>query len=327
MKFLYKKNAILTILLILFSAHSFSQNTIHYPSKPIRLIIPYAPGGSTSSIGRIYAQKLSEAWGHNILLENIPGGNTIIGSQVLVRAPADGYTLLLITNSHTVNPLLIKNLPYDTIRDFTSVSPISRSEYMLGIHPSVPTNNLKDFINLAKEKPNQLNSATVGTGTVQHLVHELFCNMAGLKIVQIPYKGGGPAMLDLIGGQVQMSFNNLNNLSPHVKIKKVRGLALAGEVRNQALPEMPTFAEAGMPGFLASNWFAVMAPAGTPQEIIQKINTEIKKIHLMSDVKDILNKQGIEPFWLNTQQLDALIRNDLDKYAKIIKISKISITP
>ncbi len=307
------------------TATAVAQGAAQYPNKPIRVILPYAPGGSTTGVTRIYTQKLTEVWGHSVIVDNRPGGNTIIGSEAMARSPNDGYTLLTVTNTHVINPLLIKSLPYDTLKDFAAISTLTRSDYMIGIHPSVPANNLKELIALAKAKPGSLNSATVGSGTVQHLVHELFCITAGVRITHVPYKGGGPAMTDLIGGQVQMSINNLVNLAPHVKSGRVRAIAVSGDVRNPLLPDMPTFTEAGMPGFVATNWFGMLAPAGTSKDILEKISAEIRKAQGTAEIKEQLAKQGVDPLGTTPTQFEALIRADMDKYARVIKSANVKI--
>ena len=326
LKFIENAARTLVILgLMLVTAAAVAQGAAQYPSKPIRVILPYAPGGSTTGVTRIYTQKLTEVWGQSVIVDNRPGGNTIIGSEAMVRSPNDGYTLLTVTNTHVINPLLIKTMPYDTLKDFAAISTLTRSDYMIGIHPSVPARNLKELIALAKAKPGSLNSATVGTGTVQHLVHELFCITAGVKITHVPYKGGGPAMTDLIGGQVQMSMNNLVNLAPHVKSGKVRAIAVSGDTRNPLLPDMPTFTEAGLPGYVANNWFGMLAPAGTPKDILEKVAAEIRKAQGSADVKEQLAKQGVDPLASTPAQFEALIRSDMERYAKVIKTANIKV--
>lgn len=301
------------------STTAIAQTAANYPSKPVRIILPYAPGGSTTAVTRIFTNKFSEVWGQNVILENMGGGNTIIGSQAMVRAPADGYTLLTVTSTHVINPWLQEKLPYDTMKDFAAVSTLTRSDYMLTAHPSFPPNNIKEFIAYAKANPGKVNTATVGLGTVQHLVNELLMDAAGIKMTVVPYKGGGPATTDLLGGQIQVSINNLVNFAAHVKAGKLKGIAISGEKRNPVLPDVQTFAEGGLKNYVANNWFAILAPAATPKDIINKLNAEIAKAQASADVKDLLAKQGIDPFPSTVAQTEALIRSDNERFGKIIK--------
>jgi tripartite-type tricarboxylate transporter receptor subunit TctC len=296
-----------------------AQIAASYPNKPVRVILPYAPGGSTTAVTRIFTTKISQVWGQSVVLENMGGGNTIIGSQALVRAPADGYTLLTVTSTHVINPWLQAKLPYDTLKDFAPISTLTRSDYMLTANPNFPPNTLKEFLAYAKANPGKVNSATVGLGTVQHLVNELLMDATGVKYTVVPYKGGGPATADLMAGTIQVSFNNLVNFAAGVKAGKLKGIAISGDKRNPVLPDVPTFAESGLKGFVANNWFAMLAPAGTPRDIIQKLNAEIGKAQASSDVQDLLAKQGIDPFPSSVAETENLIRTDMARFGKIIK--------
>ena len=302
-----------------------AQSAASYPSKPIRLIVPYAPGGSVEAVSRIYARKLTEVWKHNVLADNVPGGNTIIGSQAMARAAGDGYTLLTVTNSHIINAWLQPKLPYDTLKDFAGISTLTRSDYMLTKNPAFPPNTLKEFIAYAKANPGSINSATVGLGTVQHLVNELFMQATGTKLTVVPYKGGGPSTADLLAGVVQVSFNNLVNFAAHVKAGKLKGIAISGDKRNPVLPDVPTFAEAGLPGYVAANWFAMLAPAATPKDIIEKVNAEIRKAQSSADVLDQLAKLGIDPFPNSVAATEAQIRTDYERYGKVIRDNNIKV--
>src|SRR6185436_19808162 len=237
-----------------------------YPGKPVRLIVPYAPGGGTSVVSRQIGQKLSEMWKFQVIVDNRPGGNTIIGSELMVRSPPDGYTLLFVTSTHTINPALLKT-PYDAIRDFAPVSTVSRSPLMLVVHPSLPVDNLRGFIALAKSRPGHLDYSTSGMATAPHIALEVFSMAAGIRMHHIPYKGGGPALVDLIGGQVQVHMTAPVNLIPNIKNGRIKGLALTGGGRLAALPDVPTFSEAGLPSFNLTNWNGVLAPADTPKPI------------------------------------------------------------
>ncbi len=312
----------MVMLGILMAIAGYAAAQESYPSKPIRFITPYAPGGSTTVVARLVGQKLSENWGQQVMVDNRPGGNTIIGTEALYRSAPDGYTILLAGTPHVVNPSMLPT-PYDAIKDFAPVATATSNEVLLVVHPSVPANNLKEFIALAKAKPGQLNYATSSTGGSPHLASELFNIMAGVKTQHIPYKGGGPAVTDLIGGQVQLIFAIPTNVIAHVKSGRLKAIAVSGETRLSSLPQVPTFTESGLPGFSAKTWYGVLAPAGTPKPIINKLSGEIAKILAMPDIKQKLAAQGFEPFISTPEEFAALIKADLAKYAKIIKAANI----
>ncbi len=320
-----KISAALTQLLIVGALVFFSGSAVSqqpYPNKPIRFIIPFAPGGSTSILARLVGERLSESWGQQVLVDNRPGGNTVIGTEALVRSPPDGYSILLITTSHVTYPLLLPT-PYDPIKDFAAVATLGISEYMLALNPSVPANNLQEFIAYAKSKPGQLNFSTAGSGGLDYLAGELFNILAGVKMQHVPYKGAAPAITDLVGGQVQLSFALPINVLNFVKAGKIKAIAISGKIRMEAVPQMPTFAEAGMPSFEISVWFGLLAPAGTPKEIIDKLSTEIAKIIAIPDVKEKLASLGMNPFTSTPEQFTSLIKADSAKYAKVIKAANI----
>ncbi len=294
-----------------------------FPTKPIRLITPFAPGGSTTAVGRVIGQKLTESWGHNVIIDNRPGGNTIIGTDALAKAAPDGYTLLLTTNAHVINPSLFSKLPYDPIKDFAPVGNIYSSEFVLVINPTLPANNLQELIALGKAKPGQLNYATTGAGGSGHLANEMFAMLAGIKTQHIPYKGAGPAMVDLIGGQIQMFINNPLTVIGHIKNGRMRGIAVTGEARMPTLPQVPTFTEGGLPGMDVKPWFCVLAPAGTPRPIVVKLSTEIARVMAMPDVLDFLARQGMDVFSSTPEQLAALMKTDMARWSKFIKSANI----
>ena len=309
------------VLILLLPFAAFSQTP--YPTRPIRLITPFAPGGSTTTVGRVIGQKLTESWGQNVIVDNRPGGNMIIGTDALAKATPDGYTILLTTNAHVINPSLFSKLPYDPIKDFAPVGNVYISEFVLVINPALPANNLQELITLAKAKPGQLNYATTGAGGSGHLANEMFAMLAGIKTQHIPYKGAGPAMVDLIGGQIQMFINNPLTVIGHIKSGRMRGIAVTGEVRLPTLPQVPTFSEAGLPGMDVKPWFCVVAPTGTPKPIINKLSTEIARIMAMPDVQDYLAKQGMMPFSSTPEQLATLMKTDMVRWAKFIKAANI----
>lgn len=308
---------------VLLAGSAAAQQT--YPSKPIRFIVPYGPGASTDNVTRIYGQKLLEAWGQSVVVDNRPGGNTVIGSEMLVKAPPDGYTILLVVNTHAINPLLIPKLPYDPIKDFAPVATIGAQEYVLAIHPGVPANSLKEFIAYAKAKPGQLNFSSSGGGGLGHLSGELFNSLAGVKMTHVPYKGGAPAVTDLIAGQVQLIFSSAGAVLPNIKAGKLRALAISGKTRLAALPDVPTFAEAGMPTFEANNWFGVLAPAATPRDIVGKLSAELIRTQSLADLKEKLAIHGVEPWPGGPEQFAALIKSDLEKFSKIVKSANIKL--
>lgn len=295
-----------------------------YPTKPIWLIVPFPPGGSTTIVARLIGQKLTEAWGQQVVVDNRGGGNTIIGSDAMVKAAPDGYTLLHVTSTHVINPSLLKT-PYDAVTDFAPVATMVGTETLMVINPQVPANNLQEFIVLAKSKPGQLNFATSGSGTTNHLAIELFSILAGIKMQHIPHKGAGPAVTDLIGGQVQMFMNNALPLTPFVKTGRIRAIAVSGETRLVSLPEVPTFTQAGLPGYEVKSWQGILAPARTPRPIIVKLSDEVARILRRSEVRDNLLTMGADPFISSPQEFAALIKTDLVKYAKLIKDAKIKL--
>ena len=294
-----------------------------YPNKPIRIIVPFAPGGNTSMLARLVGQKLAESWGQQVIVDNRPGGNTIIGTEALLKAPPDGYTMLLVTSSHAINPLLMPNLPYDAVKDFAPVATLASSEYVLVVHPSLSANNLQQLIALAKSRPGELNYSTAGSGGVQQLASELFNILAGVRIQGIPYKGGGAAVTDLLGGQVQLSFQNTPAVVSHINAGKLKGIAITGEKRFVGLPQVPTFTQAGLPGFDVKNWFALLARSGTPKETVDKLSSDIARALRSPDIKDKLASQGLDPFISTPEQFAALMKAEMVKYANVIKAANI----
>ena len=296
-----------------------------YPNKPIRLIVPFPPGGTNNLLARLVGQKLAESWGQPVIVDNRPGANTNIGAEALAKSHPDGYTIMLNSSVTIINPLLYTNLPYDPIKDFAPVSTTTKSEQVLALNPSVPAKNLQEFIVLAKSRPGQLNHASVGTGSVNHLVMELFSTVTGVKIQDVPYKGGGPLIADLIGGQVQLAFQSPIAVVAHIKTGKLKGLAVSGPTRLAALPDMPTFAEAGLTDFDVKYWHGVFAPGGTPTDIVNKLSAEIAKIMLMPDIRESLLRTGLDPFSTSPEQFAALMKADMARYAKIIKTANIKL--
>jgi tripartite-type tricarboxylate transporter receptor subunit TctC len=295
-----------------------------YPNRAIRIVSPYTAGGSSGNQARVLARKLNESWGQPVIVDDRPGGNTIIGSEIVARAAPDGYTLLWQTSGHVSNQHLFRT-PYDAIKDFTPIATFSSTEQLLVLHPSVPADNLQQFIALAKSKPGTLNYASSGIGGPPHLGAEMFSNMTGVKIQHVPYKGVSQATTDLIAGQVQLAFQSPFTAIQFVQSGKLKALAVSGDKRLSALPDVPTFAQAGLTGFDVRFWFGVFAPAGTPKEIIDKLSTEIAKILAMPDVKTYLLGQGLDPFVTTPDQMAVLLKEESAKYEKLIKSNNIKV--
>jgi tripartite-type tricarboxylate transporter receptor subunit TctC len=293
-----------------------------YPNKPIRYITPYAPGGSTSFTARLFGQRLSEAWGQPVIVDNRGGANTMIGTLAAVKSRPDGYTFVSLGNTLATNHILMKT-PYDALKDIAPIATMLSYENVLVVAPSLPANTVKELIALAKAKPGQLTYGTSATGGATHLLAELLNILAGIKTRQIPYKGGGPAVSDLMGGHIDFFMSNPANVASQIKSGRLRALAVTGESRTAAFPEVPTFAEEGLPAMTLTNWQGVGGPVGIPKSIIDKISAEIRKIVAMPDTKEKLNAQGFEPYYSNPEQTAALIRSDIAKYGKIIKDANI----
>ena len=307
--------------LAMFAGCAVAQQT--YPSKPIRLISPFTPGGANSLMARLVGQKLTESWGQQVIVENIPGAGTVIGTDAVVRAAPDGYTLLLSGGNLMLTPLLFP-APYDPLKDLAPVASFARSENMLVINPSVPANNLKELIAYAKSRPGQLNYASPGAGTTQHLAHELLNMAAEIQTQHIPYKGQSLALTDVLGGRVQLYFLTPTYATPLINSGKVKAMAISGETRAQGLLQVPTFAEAGLPSLTdAGTWFGVIAPAATPRAIIDKLSTEIGKFVAMPDFREALITQGSNPNFANADQLAARLKADLARFTRIIKSANI----
>ena len=296
----------------------------NYPNKPIRWVTPYPPGGSTTALSRLVGEKLSEAFGQNVIIDNRPGGNTVIGVDAVAKAAPDGYTILLGGNTQIVLNLLMRP-PYDIFKDFAPVTILANTNYILVVNPALPVNDLQEFIAYARARHGQLNVASVASGSSQHLMGELFNILTGIKMQHIPYKGGQQGIVDLMGGSVQASFSNAINVIPHIKNARLKGLAITGVKRTAALPELPTYAEAGLPGYDPKNWLGVLAPAGTPGAIVTRLSAEVAKILAMPDIREKLVNSGMEPFHTGPEKMAAQMKSDYAENAKIIKAANIRI--
>jgi tripartite-type tricarboxylate transporter receptor subunit TctC len=303
---------------------SFANAQQSYPNRPIRFITPYAPGGSTTVNARLVGQHLTERWGQNVIVDNRPGGNTVIGTELLAKSPPDGYTILLTPSTHSILPMLMKT-PYDPVKDFAPVAGIGISPQVLVLNPGVPASTVQELIALAKAKPGQLNFASSGAGGPTHISGEMFNVLAGVKTQHIPYKGGGPATIDLIGGHVQMFYSVPINVIGHVQSGKLKAIAVSGKSRVNALPQTPTFAEAGLPGFDIVTWNGVVAPAGTPKAIVDKLSAEIGALLAMPSTRDKLAGMGTAPLILTPEEFAAMIKSEIGMYAKVIKAANLRI--
>lgn len=290
-----------------------------YPVKPVRLIVPFAPGGGTDITARSIAQHLSERLGQQYIADNRPGANGTIGVDILTKAVPDGYTLSMISSSHSVNATLIKNLPYDLTKDVAPITQATTQPYALVVHPSVQAKSVKELIALAKAKPGQFNYGSSGTGGLSHLSGALLSSLAEVDIVHIPYKGGNPAMIDVIAGQIQMLYSTILQAQPHIKAGKLRPLAVTTAKRSRAAPELPTMQEAGVKGYEIAGWYGVIAPLKTPQPIIAKLNKEIVDILRQPDVAMRLAADGSEPVASTPEHFGQHIRSEVAKWGKLTK--------
>lgn len=296
-----------------------------YPSKSVRIVVPFAAGGPADNYARFIGQRLGDALGQPFVIDNRPGAGSIIGTDVVAKAPADGYTLLMMSNTHTVNETLIPSKPFVLMRDFVPVAPVNYSDLVLVAHPSLPVKNLKDILQLAKDKPGKYNYASSGNGTPYHMAGELFKSMAGIYLVHIPYRGSSGARTDIIGGQVDMMFDAVTTMAEQARAGKVRAIATSGRQRSAVLPDVPTLAESGLPGYEATIWLGLMAPKGTPPAIVQQLNDAVSKIVSQPDVNQLWTKQGAVAMKMNPQEFDKYMREDIDKWARVIKSAGIKV--
>jgi len=291
-----------------------------YPGKPIRLIVPFPPGGSTDIVARIVALKLGDRIGQQVVVENRGGAGGTIGTEAVAKAPPDGYTLgVASTSTHAVAPSVYTKLGYDPVKDFAPISLMAVSPYLLVVHPDVPAKSLPEFVAYARTRPGKLNYASAGTGSTTHLAMEMLKSAAGLYLVHIPYNGNGPAGTAVIGGQVEALFGSLPAVLPHAKSGRVRPLAVGTPKRSPSLPDVPTVAESGFAGFDASLWLAIMAPAGTPPGVVDRLNKEIVAIIGSPDAADALSKAGAEPLTSTAAELGSLVKDGVEKYAQIVR--------
>ena len=313
---------IFAALLALIAAVWPGTSAAQYPARPVRLVIAFAAGGPGDSTGRLVAPRLSEIWGQQIVIDNRAGANSIVGSEIVARAPSDGYTLLLISAGFAINASLYPKLSYDPIRDFTPVAPVTFGPSMFVVHPSVPVRTLKDIIALAKSKPGALTYGSSGAGAPSsHLGMELIKINAGIDIVHVPYKSMAPALTDVLGGQVHMAIPTINVTLPHVRTGRLRAIGVTSKQRSPAVPDIPTIAEQGMPGYEANNWYAIMAPAGLPASIADKIHADVARVVQSSDMRNRMASLGMEARTMPPAEFVDYLKSEIVKWARVVKAS------
>jgi tripartite-type tricarboxylate transporter receptor subunit TctC len=300
------------------SANAIAQS---YPNRPVRMVVPLSPGGFADVPARVIAPRLSEALGHTVFVENKPGAGATIGTDFVAKSKPDGYTLLFTGTPHVISPALYKNLPYDPLKDFAPVMLVASGPYVLVVNPQLPVRTVQELIAAAKAQPGKIDYASSGNGSAQHLVSALFTSMAGIDLNHVPYKGSGPAMQDLLSGQVKVSFAGIPNVMPSLKSGKLRALAVSTPKRSPDLPDVPTVAEAGVPGYDATLWLALLAPAGTPGEVVQKLYAEATKTLREPEVQKAIAATGVEVNIVGPQELPAFLQAEADKWGKVARES------
>ena len=300
-------------------AASFSSYGQSYPAHPVRMVIPFPPGGSNDIVGRMIATQLQDKLGQPVVVENKGGAGGTLGADIAAKSAPDGYTILLISVAYAFAPALHKSLPYDPHTAFVPIGVIGRGPAVLTVNPSVPVNSVKELIALAKAKPGQLNYASAGVGSLQHLATALFVSQAGINVVHVPYKGGGPSMADVIAGHAQIVMPSMIQVLPHLRSGRLKALGVSGTTRSPALPDVPTIAEAGLPGYEAHNWWGLLAPAGTPQAVVDKLNGALKAVLASEETRKRMETEGAEPLSMTPQEFGAFVSAELTKWVKVAR--------
>ena len=295
-----------------------------FPTRPVRMVVPYPPGGANDIVARLLSPSLIQQFGQNVIVDNRGGGNTLIGSEIVARSAPNGYTLLVVAAGHAINPALYKQLPYDTARDFIPVALFGDGAYVFVAHPGAGVSSSSELIALAKAKPGQVTYASSSTGNLTHLAAELFNSLAGIKMLHVPYKGGNPAMVDLLGGRVSVFFSTVAVARPHLQSGKIKGLGVTTAKRTPALPNVPTIAESGLPGYSVSGWYGLVAPKGTPKASIERLHAAIQVALRLPETKERLLGVGVEAAEVSTAEFGKLIDTDIAKWAKVAKPLNIS---
>lgn len=320
----YKPRAVGALAaLLVFAATSVAAQ--EFPSKPVRFISPFAPGGGTDTVGRVLAPPLSKALGQNVIVENRPGASTIIGTELVARAPADGYTILIMSPSYTSNPFVRAKLPYDPLKDFTGLTRLVSTAMVIAAHPSVPARNVKELVALARANPGGLTYGTASIIGAQRIAGEIFKNAAGVDITHVPFNGGAPATMSTIGGHTTLLVTNIIEAAPNARAGKLRVLGVTTAKRSEVMPEVPTIAESGYPGFDAGNWFGAIVRAGTPKGIVERLHAEITRALDLPEVREPLLRQGLVPAPMTPDQFNAFIRGEMDRNAKIIRTLNVKV--
>jgi tripartite-type tricarboxylate transporter receptor subunit TctC len=310
---------IMTGVGLLLCASAAWTQSVSYPNRPIHVIVPFPPGGAVDPIARSITPRLEEAWGQPVVVDNKPGAGTIIGSDFVAKAAPDGYTVILVATSFTVNPSAYSKLPFDPVKDFAPISLVSRLPNMLVVNAQLPVNSVKELIDYLKARPGQVNFSSIGYGTTQHLAGELFKSVAGVDMVHVPYKGSGPSMMSVVSGETSVTFDSVFLLTPQVKAGKLRALAAAGMKRASLAPGMPTISESGLPDYEVSGWVGFLAPAGTPQEVVQKWNQQVSRILQAPEFRERQISQGLEPVGSTPEYFAELIKTEISKWGKVVK--------
>ena len=296
-----------------------------YPVKPVRVIVAFSPGGYVDLVARLVAGPLSTALGQQVVVENRAGAGGIVGTELAARAAPDGHTLTVgSAGTHAVNQSLYRKLPYNVLRDFQAVARLSDSPNILAVHPSLPVRSVKELIALGRARPGQIMYASAGAGTSTHLAAVLFEHLARVRFVHVPYKGGGPALIDVVAGQVPITFGTAASVSPHTKTGRLRGLAVTASQRSALLPDLPTIAEGGLPGYEMLNWLGMFAPAGTPRAVVERLSTELIRIVRLPDIRERLNAQGAEPAPLGTEEFTVFVKSEIEKWAKVVAATRMT---
>lgn len=312
-------SAILLVLVLTAATHAgYAPAAAGYPERPVRLVVPFAPGGTNDVIGRIVAEKLAARLGQPFVVDNRAGANSVVGSEIVAGANPDGHTLLIVAAGFAINPSLRRKLPYDTVRDFAPIGLVGGGPYLMVVHPSVPAKTVNEFITWVKARPGQVNYASVGVGSPPHLAAELLKITAGIDMQQIPYKGGGAVLPDLIAGRVSMFFGSISTLQPHVQTGKLRAIAVTTVQRATAMPELPTFIEAGLAGYEVNGWYGLLAPGKSPRAIVSRLNAELREVLADADTRQRFQQRGMDPAPGTAQEFAALIRSEMAKWAKVI---------
>jgi tripartite-type tricarboxylate transporter receptor subunit TctC len=313
----------LTIGLTAMASSTFAQAATNYPARPIKIVVPFAPGGTTDMLARLVGQRLTQSWGQPVVIENKPGAGATLGADIVAKSAPDGYTLLMGAAHHTIAQQVYAKIPYHFDRDFAPITMVAMVPNMVVVNSEVPAKNIAEFIALAKTQPGKLNYGSAGAGTAHHLIGEMFKLRAGVDLVHVPYKGSAPAVADLLSGQVQLMFDTVTSGLPQVKAGKLRALAVTTAKRSSAMPDVPSLSETALPGFDVGTWFGLLAPAATPPAIVQKLNAEIVKIIQQPDVRKQMLEAGSEPMGNTSQQMAAQIKAELEAFEAVVKQIKL----